>query len=74
MRAQSKANPTAMLLATAMMMHHMGLHKYSARLEEAIMQARRPSGFGGLCCGGDGSRKVGRRSTPLLTLNPKPKP
>uniref|UniRef100_A0A6U2F8Z1 Isopropylmalate dehydrogenase-like domain-containing protein n=1 Tax=Chlamydomonas euryale TaxID=1486919 RepID=A0A6U2F8Z1_9CHLO len=33
-----KANPTALLLATSMMMHHMGLHKYSDRLEQAILK------------------------------------
>lgn len=35
---KGNANPTAMLLATSMMMHHMGLYKYAERLEQAILK------------------------------------
>lgn len=34
---QNKANPTALLLSSVMMLNHMGLHKYADQIEKAVL-------------------------------------
>ncbi|GAV53980.1 hypothetical protein ZYGR_0AK04820 [Zygosaccharomyces rouxii] len=34
---QDKANPTALLLSSVMMLHHMGLHEHAAQIEKAVL-------------------------------------
>ncbi len=48
---QDKANPTALVLSSVMMLRHMNLHTYADRIESAILGVIAEGKVGGKGCG-----------------------